>query len=117
MTQHPITPPPELVQAWSDEALTASGMFEVKMKFATYAARWGSDQELKACLNWLTDRERFPVGHEAIEDLKADRRPKPLSLKEQALVALHAVATGANDMREQRQDFETIRLALEQLDG
>jgi hypothetical protein len=116
MTQHPITPPPELVQAWSDEALTASGMFEVKMKFATYAARWGSDQELKACLNWLTDRERFPVGHEAIEDLKADRRPKPLSLKEQALVALHAVATGANDMRQQCQDFETIRLALEQLD-
>jgi hypothetical protein len=44
-------------------------------------------------------------------------QPKPPSLKEQALVALHAVATGANDMREQRQDFETIRLALEQLDG
>jgi hypothetical protein len=114
MTQHPITPPPELVQAWSDEALTASGMFEVKMKFATYAARWGSDQELEACCEWINSfQNKFVHAH----DLRLVRRPKAPSLKEQALVALHAVATGANDMREQCQDFETIRLALEQLDG
>ncbi len=48
---HPVTPPPELVQAWSDEALTASGMFEVKMKFATRAAQWGYEQHERALLD------------------------------------------------------------------
>jgi hypothetical protein len=37
------------------------------------------------------------------------------SLKEQALTALHAVATGSNDTREQHQDLDTIRRALEAL--
>jgi hypothetical protein len=50
-----------------------------------------------------------------VRHMRERRRPKSQSLKEQALVALHAVAVGANDMREQRQDLETIRLALEQL--
>ena len=51
---------------------------------------------------------------EALEDVQCPH-PSPTILKKQALVALHALATGANDMREQRQDFETIRRALEQL--
>jgi hypothetical protein len=116
--QHPITPPPELVQQWIEYWKIGKYAEAMESDFfvAARAAQWGADQELEACLNWLTDRERFPVGHEAIEDLKAERRPKPPSLKEQALIALHAVAAGANDMREQRQDFETIRRALEQLD-
>jgi hypothetical protein len=114
--QHPITPPPELVQAWSDEALTASGMFEVKMKFATYAARWGSDQELEACCEWFQDFYKLETWMQRdLKKLRDARRPKPPSLKEQALVALYAVATGANDIREQHQDFETIRRALEAL--
>jgi hypothetical protein len=48
--------------------------------------------------------------------LRAARRPKPPSLKKQAITALHAIATGANDTREQHQDFDTIRRALEALD-
>jgi len=40
----------------------------------------------------------------------------PPSLKEQALTALHAIATGANNAREQYLDIDTIRRALEQLD-
>ncbi len=39
----------------------------------------------------------------------------PPSLKLQALAALYAVVTGANDTREQRQDLETIRRAIEAL--
>lgn len=35
--------------------------------------------------------------------------------REQALTALHAIASGANDTREQYQDFETIRDALYRL--
>lgn len=44
-----------------------------------------------------------------------DYPSKPQSLKQQALAALHAVASGANDTREQHQDLDTIRRALEQL--
>jgi hypothetical protein len=109
--QHPITPPPELVGQWYDCA-TAAGPNYLQ-EIADRSAQWGADQELEACCEWLNYEDRGFWGCK----LRAARRPKPPSLKEQALVALHAVATGANDMREQRQDFETIRLALEQLDG
>jgi hypothetical protein len=77
----------------------------------TKAARWGADQELEACVELL---KAHGYKGKAI-DLRNARRPKPPSLKEQALTALHAIATGANDTREQHQDFDTIRKALEAL--
>jgi hypothetical protein len=75
------------------------------------AARWGSDQELDACCEWFANEEYGT----APDRIRMHRRPKPPSLKEQALAALHAVATGANDIREQHQDLDTIRKALEAL--
>jgi hypothetical protein len=36
----------------------------------------------------------------------------PSSTRQQALTALHAIASGANDIREQHQDIETLRNAL-----
>ncbi len=105
--QHPITPPPELVQQWTAAACEEDE--NAWNYFATWAAQWGADQELEACLNWLTNRERFPVGHEAIEDLKADRRPKPPSLKEQALLVL-------DDANLDAAHHNILLCALEQLD-
>ncbi len=101
--QHPITTPPELIEQWMQDHAT-------RYDLARRAAQWGADAELEACCEWLS----VPCPSYGRE-LRNARRPQPPSLKEQALVALHAVATGANDMREQRQDFETIRLALEAL--
>jgi hypothetical protein len=40
---HPITPPPELVQQWFDEANTKETMEDVKETFANSAAQWGAD--------------------------------------------------------------------------
>jgi len=76
------------------------------------AAQWGANQELEACIEWITGRDWTWTSAQ----LRTARRPKPPSLKEQALAALHAVATGANDTREQHQDLDTIRQALEALD-
>ena len=106
--QHPITPLPKLVQEWINEedGLTAGHI-------ATQAAQWGADQELEACITWLR-ANGYPGTAFELNDLRRPR-PKPPSLKEQALTALHAVATGANDTREQHQDLDTIRKALEQL--
>jgi hypothetical protein len=113
-TEHPITPPPELVQQWADQwkALPDADVTCLLFYIATQAAHWGADQELEACCEWL-DREGWSGES---RQLRAARHPKPPSLKEQALVALNAIATGANDMREQLYDFDTIRRALEQLD-
>jgi hypothetical protein len=83
------------------------------MKTVTELAQEIANQELEACCEWVDWKWSGIKSRE----LRAHRRPQPPSLKEQALVALHAVAAGANDMREQRQDLETIRLALEQLDA
>ena len=79
--QHPITPPPELVWEWTSLANEEDGD-EVWISITTQAARWGSDQELQACINFVYDNELCdPNFH---NNLRKHRRPKPPSLKEQA---------------------------------
>jgi hypothetical protein len=75
--QHPITPPPELVEQWMQDHAT-------KYDLARQAAQWGADQELKACCEWMADET--PTNY--INALRAARRPKPPSLKEQAIAVL-----------------------------
>ena len=113
MPEHPITPPPELVSLWmSEDAPWDSDSFGVLTvrpsqlrHVATQAARWGADQELEACCKWLGLQP-------AIETLRAVRRPKPPSLKEQALEAFEFIGSchplGGSD-------WDTIRRALEAL--
>jgi len=81
MTQHPISPPPELVAAWCRETDDNEPMFP---QVAAKAAQWGADQELEACLGEVS----FLNSQALADRVRAARRPKPLSLKEQALEAL-----------------------------
>jgi hypothetical protein len=83
--QHPITPPPELVREWQREANHNEAMFP---QVATLAAQWGADQELEACCEWLDQKVLLQHQSDVVPALRAARRPKPLSLKEQALAAL-----------------------------
>ena len=112
---HPITPPPELVEEWiqSTRSNDCLGAYPENYEYlvATQAARWGADQELEACCEWLV-ANNWKAIH---KHLRTARRPKPPSLKEQALGALYAIATGADDTREFHQDLETIKQALESL--
>ena len=75
---HPITPPPSLTDKWNNLPLSTEEIFVI-------AAQWGSDQELEACCEWLQD----PDLNVDTYKLRAARRPKPPSLKEQALAALY----------------------------
>ena len=109
--QHPITPPLELVREWCAHSNKHETYDQFWCHIATQAAQWGADQELEACCKWLECNYNYPQAN----PLRTARRPKPPSLKELALTALHAVATGANDTREQHQDLDTIRKALEAL--
>ena len=49
MTDHPITPPPELVEQWTAQGVNREAGTAFMTWFATQAARWGSNQELEAC--------------------------------------------------------------------
>lgn len=105
--QHPITAPPELVEKWL-------GLWPQDALLA--AAQWGADQELEACCAIaLTDpvcgtkhQRRMLVSH-----IQERRRPKPPSLKEQALEALREAESSGCLYVNGRSD--TIRRALEQL--
>jgi hypothetical protein len=79
---------------------------------ATLAARWGSDQELEACCEWFKE-EGWNSCHP--EALRAARRPKPKppSLKEQALAVIENCLVCDHLSP---QDEAIIRKALEQLD-
>jgi hypothetical protein len=78
--QHPITPPPELVQQWLRERPESE---YAHIYIAARAGQWGADQELEACCEWL---DQSTVGMADL--LREYRRPEPPSLKEQAFKAL-----------------------------
>ena len=76
-----------------------------------YAA--GSDMELEACCEWLVKEGWFRYEHEAVQELRAARRPKSPSLKEQALAV---ITNSAICDHLSPQDEAILRRALEQLD-
>lgn len=82
---YPVTPPPELVKQWQYEANHNEAMFP---QVATQAARWGADMELEACCEWL--EKASWIDSEVSEELRMLRRPKPPSLKAQALKVLES---------------------------
>jgi hypothetical protein len=85
--QHPITPPPELINQWLGEFFGCTvngGITDSDRYLATKAACWGADQELEACVEWLQD----PDLNVDTYKLRTARRPKPPSLKAQAYAAL-----------------------------
>lgn len=76
---------------------------------ATQAARWGADTELEACTTWVAIESL-----QAAKELRAARRPKPPSLKEQALAKLAAMERLWEAAGNEPSDI--VRRALEHLD-
>jgi hypothetical protein len=103
---NPITPPPELVQQWYNSIPGSST--DWRQQLATKAVQWGADQELEACCEWLCE-DAIP---NTSNRLRAARRPKPPSLKEQALALVEQHEEG---WRPSPKDWDTIRRALEAL--
>lgn len=103
---HQITPPPELLGKWEEDWHHAKVKdTDLEDHIAAQAARWGADQELEACIEWITGRDWTWTSAQ----LLAARRPKPPSLKEQALEALDSCSCDEAD------SWKLIRRALEQL--
>ncbi len=116
--QHPITPPPELVDSiWNQfktgptrNLLTSEAFREA----ITKAARWGADQELEACCEYLMHCAQWEP--EDVDELRTARRPKPPSLKEQALEQLDGIRTVFRVSHGGDLVCDIILRALEQLD-
>ena len=112
---HPITPPPELVQQWANSSPIqhSDESWAYELFIAHQAARWGADQQLLACGKYLEQCAAWE--EEDVTEMYNYLRPKPPSLKEQALAALDdAVMRG--DCITISDALPTIRRALEQLD-
>ena len=102
--QHPIPfPPPELVREWENRIFDEQENVDVLL-IEAYKA--GADQELEACCKWLPKLPPWSGN-----DLRKHRRPKPPSLKEQALEAQRRMWSGASN----HDDWDLVRRALEQL--
>ena len=105
--QHLITPPLKMVEQWAD-------MLSSRSDHAVFnlAVQWGADQELEACCEWA---KQFNYDDECYEDkLRAARRPKPPSLKEQALLQLDTLNADLA-MHGKGCNLSQIRRALESL--
>jgi hypothetical protein len=107
---HPITPPPELRQLWAQQTQRMSPRDPVEWMrhVSEKAAQWGADQELLACGNYLKQCAQWE--EEDVTEFYNYRRPKPPSLKERALEAMHRNWNPHNN-----DDFATIARALEAL--
>jgi hypothetical protein len=109
MKTNPITPPPELVEQWEEQWCDMPVIRpSINSYMATKAAQWGADQELKAC---CTAIDEVPGGWADSRHLRHVRRPKPPSLKKQALAAQQRMWDGTSN----HDDWNLIRRALEQL--
>jgi hypothetical protein len=108
---HSITPPPELVQQWVEQFVTDPPCMPEQVYIATRAAQWGADQEMEACIAWF---DKSIPGYELVADrIRAARRPKPLSLKEQALALIDLIQ--GNKKPWDIKDLDVVRRALEAL--
>ncbi|NCZ53773.1 MAG: hypothetical protein EBY81_07750, partial [Verrucomicrobia bacterium] len=84
-----FTPPLLLVQQWvrASPLLHSDTSWAYELFITQQAARWGADQELEACVSYV---DNMISGNKA-RALRAARRPKPPSLKEQVSKALDRV--------------------------
>ena len=106
-----ITPPRELTEQWASEKCYDERDWLYELHIAARAAQWGADQELEACCELTRDND----GYDAALGLRAARRPKPPSLKEQALTALSHLLSGSAQTLDTTEAEYYIRRALEAL--
>ena len=115
--QHPITPPPELITDWCKQRACINEPGPIHVWLATEAARWGADQELEACCQWLKQEREEPgwANRINLHFLRSARRPKPPGLKEQALTAMLHLQKAAETSMDTIEAVHIICQALEAL--
>ena len=104
-----IYPPDHLLRKWESLIIDEDQNVDVVLYEAFQA---GADQELEACCEWL---ETALVGAKPLTtELRTARRPKPPSLKEQALALIDECTDPEGDYLDDNA-LSIIRRALEAL--
>jgi hypothetical protein len=80
-----IAPPPELVLQWYFRTPKALPVDQWELTLRLSAASWGADEELEACSLDFCNERLTPW---EINNIRAASRPKPPSLKKEALQEL-----------------------------
>jgi hypothetical protein len=122
-SEHPITPPSELIrELWDKHRKAPDAGIDAATAWRqviTLAAQWGADMELEACCEYLVRCAQWEP--EDVAELRAARRPKPPSLKEEALQALNEMQIepcfidGIDVNAVVRAKYNKIRRAIEAL--
>lgn len=107
-----VHPSLELVEQWATESplQPSDESWAYELFIVTKAVQWSADWELGECCKWLEEA----LHRQLAERLYAARRPKPPSLKEQALQALDLLKVDAST-HGLGFDSSAIRRALESL--
>ena len=106
---HPIIPSADLILQW--RAQWQNDNEEIEITNLIYqAARWGADQELEACCDWL-EQNQSTDPEETVEKLYEERRGDGLTVKEQALQALEVLVEEGLD----KKSYDVLLDALESL--
>jgi hypothetical protein len=104
---HPMVPPNILLNNWESDWFAERQNVDVLLIQAYQA---GADAELDECCKWVS--EESPI---AATELRAARRPKPPSLKEQALESVRPAGTEGAYVTFGPEELALIRRALEAL--
>ena len=108
---HPAIPPSDLLKSWEDKWFNEEEHADVLLIQAFQA---GADEELEACCEWVKGRDWTWTP----ADLRAARRPKPPSLKQQALDLLKTDLEPGQEVASitlPAKSIDTIRRALESI--
>jgi len=111
--QHPIIPPPQLVQQWQEDWYCSKVKHaEYESFIAVRAAQWGADAELEKCCEVLHEKGYLCNG----SMLRAARRPPASTEADRALAALKvAPKAGAPTIIVGVEQYNTILRALQRL--
>ena len=116
---HPITPPPELWGHWLDQWNNMPVPRPVCLMYVSIqAAQWGADQELEACCSIALTEPCCGTKHQRrqlVSRMRELRRPKPPSLKLQALTAMLHLQKAAETTMDTIEAVHIICRALEAL--
>jgi hypothetical protein len=105
---HPIIPSADLILQWRTQWQNDNEEIEIT-NLIYQAARWGGDQELEACCDWLESNQCIDP-EETVQRLYDERRANCLTIKEQALHALEVLV-------EEGLDKKSYDLLLDALEG
>jgi hypothetical protein len=113
-----ITPPPELFAEWLAEAKRLHSRESTDFiagAVARLAYQAGADQELEACVDWVSVYTGLEHPELLIELLRAARRPKPISKAEALRIIDENIVDRPGRIQFALEEITTIRRALEAL--